>query len=257
MRPLSLAAGTILETQPLDCVEVAAAAGFDRVGVRIEPPVRPDARLVRELRSRLDASSCSVLDLEVVRLGVDETDEREYVDLAAALDAPYVLTISLEPDESATTARIAALADYGRAAGVRIIVEFMVFSAIPTLAAAVRIAEAADADVLVDALHLARSGGSLAELAVVESARLPYVQICDAPAAMLATPAACLHEAVHGRLVPGAGALPVRELIEAVAPDTLLSIEVQSDELSCLEPGERAAHLAAAARSFLTEPARP
>ena len=257
MRLLSLAAGTIPETQPLDCVDVAAAAGFDRVGVRIEPPVRPDAPLVRELRSRLDASACSVLDLEVVRLGVDETDERAYVDLAAALGAPYVLTISLDPDESATTARISALAAYGRTAGVRIIVEFMVFSAIPTLTSAVRIAEAADADVLVDALHLARSGGTPADVGAVDPTRLPYLQICDAPAAAPATPKTCRHEALHGRLAPGAGALPVRELVDAVAPDTVLSVEVQSDELFRLESRARAARLAAAARSFLAEPARP
>jgi sugar phosphate isomerase/epimerase len=254
---LSLAAGTIPESQPLECVDVAAAAGFDRVGVRIEPPVRPDAPLVRELRSRLDASPCALLDLEVVRLGVDETDEREYVDLAAALGAPYVLTISLDPDESATTARIAALATYGRAAGVRIIVEFMVFSAIPTLTSAMRIAESADADVLVDVLHLARSGGTPADVAAVDPARLPYLQVCDAPAAAPTTPTACLHEALHGRLMPGAGALPVREVVDAVAPDTVISVEIQSDDLFRLDPWARAARIAASARNFLAEPACP
>jgi hypothetical protein len=56
---------------------------------------------------------------------------------------------------------------------------------VKTVDDAVRIVEQAQhpaGAVLVDALHLRRSGGSPADLAAVPTRRLPYAQLCDAPA---------------------------------------------------------------------------
>ena len=39
-----------------------------------------------------------------------------------------------------------------------------------------------NASVLIDNLHLARTGGTVADVAAVAPERLPYVQLCDAPA---------------------------------------------------------------------------
>ncbi len=60
----------------------------------------------------------------------------------------------------------------------------MKYCPVPTLAAAVRIVRGAGhpaGAVLVDALHLRRSGGSPADLAGVAADLLPYGQLCDGP----------------------------------------------------------------------------
>lgn len=254
MHQFALAAGTVPDAQPIDCFDVAAAAGFDRVGLRLEPPPPVDAAVVREICARRDDSQCSVLDLEVIRLGPewDPGEGRAYTDLAHEIGADYLLCISLDRDEGRTTDRIAALAQYAAAANVRVILEFMVFTQLRTLTDAVRVARAADADVLVDALHLHRSGGTPSDVRAASAAvGLPYVQLCDAPLSGPDDPATCRDEALHHRLAPGEGELPVRELVDAITPMPIVSVEVQSDVLARLDPFDRARRFAEAARSVI------
>ena len=77
--------------------------------------------------------------------------------------------------------------------------------------------------VLVDTLHLARSGGSPDDLRAVPSRLLPYLQVADAPAAPPGPERDTLREeALHGRLLPGEGELPLEATLAAV-PDVPLS----------------------------------
>jgi hypothetical protein len=76
-------------------------------------------------------------------------------------------------------------------------------------------------------LHLSRSGGSPADLAAVDPALLPYLQVADAPAAVPVDLASLVDEARYGRLLPGEGVLPIRDVIEAV-PMVPLSFELRS-----------------------------
>jgi sugar phosphate isomerase/epimerase len=104
---------------------------------------------------------------------------------------------------------------------------------------------------LVDALHLARSGTSPKQLG---SARIGYVQICDAPIAGPVDEASLAIEARHRRLLPGHGELPLTDLIEAVAEGVPMSVEVQSDELvRTTSPERRAAMAMAAARQVIAQ----
>jgi hypothetical protein len=76
------------------------------------------------------------------------------------------------------------------------------------------------------------------------------VQLCDAP---LPAPADgdLVHEARHGRLPPGAGELPLGELLECVPDGIVISVEVQSTVLGELPPAERARLLHDAARGVI------
>jgi hypothetical protein len=63
----------------------------------------------------------------------------------------------------------------------------------------------------------------------VDPALLPYLQLADAPAA--GPPAEGLyHEAVHGRLLPGDGGLPLPDVLRVV-PGVPLSVELRSQRL--------------------------
>jgi sugar phosphate isomerase/epimerase len=81
--------------------------------------------------------------------------------------------------------------------------------------------------VLVDPLHLARSGGTVDDVRRLPAGLLPYLQFCDAASA---GPAPDLEaagaEARRTRLPPGDGALPLAGLLAAVPPSAALSLEV-------------------------------
>ena len=81
------------------------------------------------------------------------------------------------------------------------------------------------------ALHLARSGGTPEDLIGLEPRLLPYLQIADALAEPVDPSLAGLREeALHGRLLPGEGDLPLAALVAAV-PDVPLSVEMRSRQL--------------------------
>ena len=124
-------------------------------------------------------------------------------------------------------------------------------SPIGTLADAVGVVEEVghpNGAVLVDTLHLARSGGIAGRTRGVSPRLLPYLQVADAPAEPPARRGELRDEALHGRLLPGEGALPLDAALAAV-PGVPLSLELRSATLMTRfpDPLERAvAGLAAA-----------
>ena len=82
---------------------------------------------------------------------------------------------------------------------------------------------------LVDAIHLSRTGGAPADLADVPPRYIRSAQLCDAPSQRPATNEAIIQEARSGRLPPGDGELPLRELLAALPQDTALGVEVPMD----------------------------
>lgn len=232
MRMLSLAAATAPAASRLELIHNAAAATFDAVGLRFDlyPPTRAE---IRSLRSALELTGLTLLDAEVVRIGThDASTIAGVIEAAGELGAQYLLAVSDIDDDSATGAALAELSEQASVVGMRVVVEFMRFTGIRTLQHAYEIVEATgdpSIGVLVDPLHLARSGGHPSQLAAVDHSRLAYVQLCDAPAQ---APAGGLdgliEEARHSRLLPGSGALPLDELLQAV-PLVPISVEVHND----------------------------
>jgi sugar phosphate isomerase/epimerase len=122
-----------------------------------------------------------------------------------------------------------------------------------------RVDGADDAGVLVDALHLVRSGGTAAQVGVYAAEfpeMFPYVQICDAP---LLSPrggvAQVRDEAVHRRLLPGEGELPLLPLLAALPAGIPLCIETPVAALVARSDITRAAAAFAAAGRLLHDAA--
>jgi sugar phosphate isomerase/epimerase len=232
---LSLAAGAVLDTRGVETVRAAREAGFPAVGLWIEPHEWDAARL-RETRHALDDSGVVALDVEVVRFkpGVALDDAKRVVDIGVALGARHLLTISLHPDPAVTAVELAELNAYAEPGGLSVVLEFMVFTTVRTLADAVAIATEAGAGVLVDTLHLIRSGGSVADLAAVDPQLFPYAQLCDAPS--LGPPSVesgdrFVVEALDGRSCPGDGGLDVSGFVAAMPAGTPMSLEIRSKDL--------------------------
>jgi len=258
---ISLASGVVPEFGPLETISAAASGGFDAVGLWIEPPAWTP-QLTQEVKSRLSGSGLELLDVEVVWLKPGPADRAHFrcLDIGMELGAKNVLVVSSDPDMGANAAKLRELCVHAEPAGMRVSLEFGLFTEIKTIGQALAVIGAADhpaAALLIDPLHLARSGGTPDDVAGVAATLLPYAQFCDASATgpSAADPAGIIREAVDERLQTGDGALPLQALLRALPRGIPLSIELRSRALreGWPDPAERARETARATRRFLAE----
>lgn len=244
---------------PVRCVELAAEAGFDGVGLRVlgEPPDR--ATLAR-VRRALDTTGVQLLDLELVVLGADglpSSADARVLDTARELVPAHLTVVSHATDPARSAVGLALVADALADTPVVPALEFLPSSGVRRLADArevlARVAPRRAA-LLVDVLHVVRAGDDPGVVAEVAD-QLPYVQLSDASASPAdATPRGLLREAVHGRVLPGHGGLPLHAFLRALDPATPLSVEVLSRELvATTAPLERAVAARRATEALLAE----
>lgn len=259
-RLLSLSHFTVIEADPLTLVDVAAEAGFDAVGLRVvKPPgaaeianVAGDGALRRDIKRRLTSTGIRLLDIEAIWVlpETDVDDLRPALDAGAELGARNVLVCGFDPEHARLAANLARLCSETNARGLRLMLEFLPYTHIRTLREAhdmLRDIAPADAGILVDALHLSRSGGSPADLAGYDPGLFSYFHLCDAPAAQ--PPADELRaEARGGRLYPGEGGLWLRDFVKAFPPGAAAAIEAPSARHAARPFAERARLAAEACR---------
>ncbi|WP_439568627.1 sugar phosphate isomerase/epimerase family protein [Sphingopyxis sp.] len=245
---LSLAAGVMPEFSPGQTVAAAAASGWPAVGIWYDPATWTPATTI-EIRDRIADAGLVALDIEVIWLkpGPDDPAHFAAIDAGAAIGARHVLAVSSEPDPAQTAAKLARLSDHAAAAGMRVCLEFAAFTTVGNVQSALAILDQSGCDdvgLLIDPLHLARTGGAPADLAAIDPRRFPYAQFCDAPAhgPPPSDVPAIIHEALDLRLMPGDGALPLAELLAVLPRDAPLSVELRSAALreGWPDPAERA-----------------
>jgi len=235
---LGVAHLTALQLAPARLVREARHAGFSAVGLRLHPvmagalayPVAAGSQAMRELRAVLAGEGVRVTDIEFVSLTA-QTRVADYQPLLAAgaeLGAVSLTVSGDDEDVARLTGNFAALCEMARGHGLRVDLEFMRWRPVATLQQACAVvtgAGQANSGVLVDALHLFRSGGQVADIGAVDPHLLRAVQLCDAP--MLApAEALIIAEAREGRLLPGEGQLPLATLLAALPGDVEISVEV-------------------------------
>jgi sugar phosphate isomerase/epimerase len=273
-RAIGLEHLTLLEIAPPELVTLAAAAGFDTVGLRVGPvtpdeatwPLYPGSPMLAETRRRCADSGVLVHAVEAIALGPGSVlaGQDRVLETAAALGARYLNVICDDPDTGRFTELLAALVTMARAAGVRPVIEFTAYRPIRCLADAVAIARQTGGGILLDTLHIQRCGASVAEIAAVDPALLTYLQLCDAPRQQphgLRIPAAMprgqraaagddrVLEARTMRLLPGEGELPLAALLAALPGDMLVSVEAPSAAaLAATSPDDYAAQARRAVR---------
>jgi len=260
---LSLAYLTVNGAKPVDHLEAAAAGGFDAAGLRIvalshlniDYGVIGNRERIREINRARERTGVQVFDIEVFTLG-EKTDVAQLMpalETSAEIGASFVQAVSEDPDAARAAATFAALCDAASGFGLSVSLEFMRFRTLRTLQDTLALLEAAgrpNSGVLVDALHLARSGGSAAAVATVPRERVAYMQLCDAPAQ--APPIDHLaHEARTERRMPGDGDLPLEDLFDALPDDVPISVEVPRSSDVDRSAKERAVLAGAATRAWL------
>jgi sugar phosphate isomerase/epimerase len=270
MPKFSLAALTVLELAPPELVEVAAACGYDHVGIRLLPavpgalayPLMDDAAALKETLARLDATGVTVADLEVVAFRPETEIEKftSFFETGVRLGARNILVAGYDTDLGRFADRFAGFCEAAGRFGLTADLEFMPWTAVPDLRTAARlVAESGqpNAGVLVDALHFDRSGSSIDELAHVPTTRLHYWQLCDGPAERPATTEEMMHAARYERMFPGEGGIDLVSLARAMPADIAISIEVPTATLAYTVDAEARARRALEGARKVIAAARP
>jgi sugar phosphate isomerase/epimerase len=264
MPPLSLHHLTMIEASPVQLVEAAAAGGFDHCGLRLVAPrpgdpladIAGDRDVVRQVERRLRHAGVRLLDIEAVWLGPETDMEtlRQPLEVGASLGARYVLTVGNDDNRERFAETFARFCDLAAGIGLIVMLEFITYCAVNSLAEARRVVEGsgrANAGILIDTLQFFRSGAEPAALDGLPASAFPYMQLCDGLRAAPATLEARRHEARTDRRLPGEGELPVAELLRHLPPGIPLSLEAPTAALRGLPHGEQGRLAGEAVRRFL------
>jgi sugar phosphate isomerase/epimerase len=260
-----IAPTTLQDTAPLEYIAATAAAGYDGIGLRVHRspglpffPVVGDTALIAEMKQRIADSNLDVFDLYSFYLQPD-TDVAAFapaMELGASFGAKYATVMGADTDWSRQRDNFVRACDLAAQFGLVCSLEFAVIRPLATLPQTVRlIAESGrDAVICIDPLHLARSGGSPADLKTLDAKYFPYAQISDGvlePGEP--NPALFGKLSLGTRAMPGEGTLPLRELLAALPPNIPLSVELPiSLAPQGTTPHEWAKTTLARTRRFLT-----
>jgi sugar phosphate isomerase/epimerase len=265
-RVISLHQLTALDADPVDLIDIAGASGYDAVCVFVHAPKRKDQfsaqdlfrtvthKHVATIRARLRERNMQVCNVEYFPIdeNANPADWIEALDVAAEIGATRATAHVHDTDWSRAADRFAQLCDLGGRRGLRIGLEFNARSKCPTIddaASFLTQAAASNSDIVLDTLHLMRSGGTAADVRRHRD-RIGYVQICDGP---LLISASYLDEALFERKTPGAGEFPLASLLDAAPADVPISVEMPSRTLQAagVTPHDRAAMFMQAVRGLV------
>ena len=168
------------------------------------------------------------------------------------LGAKRVMVCGHDADEGRVTALFAAMCDAAAGFGLGVDIEFMPWLGVKSLAQAERVVSGAgrpNGGILVDALHLHRSGANPADLASVAPRHFHHMQLCDGPIAQPASLSAIADESKYGRRFPGDGALPLQALLRALPAG--IPISVETPVAAGMTPEDRAMRAFTATRALL------
>jgi sugar phosphate isomerase/epimerase len=248
---MSAAGGRPVVLHPVEELMAAAArSGFQGIGLDWFTLRDAEARGVDLPRLAELAEELGLTWTDLAALGLDgdgSKDARVSRSMArrcAALSIPVCgLVVSSRPSD-AVVARVAASAQIFAAVGVRLALEFLPYSGVRSLAEARDVCARVGYDacgVMIDTLHLLRSGGTATDIVALDAVEIACVQLADGPAD---PPADLVDESRNARELPGAGAFDLSAFtagLVSVGYVGTVSIEVLSANLRSLEPDDLAA----------------
>ena len=245
----------------LDCRNISLAIapltenprGYPAWSFRDDPALRRDT--VAALRNH--GVSVSLGEGFLCRPGVGLAQSGPDLDIMCELGARRVNVLSLDDDPARALDELGAFAALAAARGLETMLEFIPGMPIGDLAAAIaaiRHVGRRDFRLLVDVMHVFRSGATVAELATLDPADVGYIQLCDVPLASTFDDYA--YEALHERLAPGQGELPLHEALAVLPRDVPVGLEVPKLTLAKggATPKEWLAVAIRAARALLNDP---
>lgn len=264
MRKWSLDHLTVAGVRPRELVEVAVRAGYDAVGpfigigssqemqgISLLPGDPDTVAISRQLRdSGLFINNVDGFNTSPA-IALDEW--RAGIEVAARMGSRAIVLHQVDEDLARGFDRYCQLSDYAGESGLGVRLEFTPLTKVPTLGDAIDFCTrigGSKVGILVDILHLYRSGGDVETLEAADADLIKGAQLSDAP---LRATEDYWREAVYRREAPGQGELPIRDFLSALPSDIVVGVEVpdRSQERSLEEHVDRAKSLLAESRALL------
>lgn len=230
---------TMLGLGPVEHVAMAADLGCGAVSMGLSQlpfnphgypawSLRDDAPLRRELKAALRDRGVAISIAEGMSVSpqADAADRAADMDLFAELGALRINSVDMGVERGRALDQLARLCEMAHERGMEFSIEFcpaFTIGSLPAALEAVRHIGDDRAKVLIDTMHFFRSGGTVAQIAALDPALIGHVQLCDAPAR---SGPDYLKEAMTGRMIPGAGDLPLRQFVDALPRGQTLGLEV-------------------------------
>ena len=263
---LSLSHLTVLDATPLELIDAAVAGGFNSIGLRIVPPqpadvifpVIGDEPLIRDILTKMDDCGVGVLDTEAVWLAAHTrvAELEPAMELSARLGAHNMLVVGNDDDEERQLDNYVRLCDLAAGYGLTAALEYIPYCRIGNLRQAqdlVRAANRPNAKVLIDALHVMRSGDGQAGLSALVPEYYAYCQLADFAGPRPESTELLRREARTDRLYPGQGEAPLKEILAAFSAGFPIGVEAPGLEYAQLPVVERGRLCGEATRRFLSE----
>lgn len=225
---------------PVEFIELVAKLDCPRIGLAPAPIVtlpglyeawdlRSNAALHRDTAKALRDNGVTITVAEgfLIMPGIPTERLAAEMDLMAELGAKQLNAVCLEAEFAANVEGFGKFAELADERGLSVTVEFMPGMTIGSLAAAealVREVGRDNAGILVDAMHMYRSGSTTAELAALDPRHIRYAQLCDVLAVPLIENYA--DEARFHRRAPGEGDLPLADFVKALPKDVTIGLEI-------------------------------
>lgn len=231
---------TIPETHPVDQIEIAAACGYDGVGLRpisMHLPGEPDYSfthddLFENVRAALARTGIRLYDIEVARID-DETDVRSYepeLARAAQLGAQFVITSVWTDNRAYALEQLKILGGLCEKYGLLLNLEFMGFSCVKTMEEAQEVISQVGCQslrLMVDLLHAHRAGVTAESLKQVPAGKLGFIHLCDGPAWVPPVDHPDMKGvAREGRLYVGEGGIDIAGMLKAMPDVPYYSFEL-------------------------------
>lgn len=227
------------------------ALGYPRFSLKDDAGLRKT--LVAAMNDR--GVTISLGDGFLIVPGADMGAFADDLDVLAELGVPRINVVSLDPDLPRSFDQFAALTELAAQRDIQTLVEpvpGLTVGDMPTALAALRHVGRPDFRLLIDTMHLVRSGSGAAELAAVDPAHVAYAQLNDTT--LRPRIQNYMEEAMFERMVPGEGELPLRDILSALPADVVIEIEVpqRSLALAGVGPIDRLRPCVEAARRLLS-----
>jgi sugar phosphate isomerase/epimerase len=256
-----------LNAPPAETIGAAIAGGFKSVGIRItgrrlsDPytHVIGNPPMIKEIKHRAADGGIRLANISAYHLfpDVQLSHLQSVIETTAELGSKVIVAICNQPDDARFSDLFGRYCEMAGKYGIRIALEFMRYSNVRTIKRAEHIVKTwgqSSTGLLIDALHLDRSGGTVAAVAKVDPERIVFFQLCDAKK-LKASPSMeeLRSEARTRRLAPGDGELPLFDLLDTLPDSVEIEYEVPRPEQAHLPLEERARIAAERFRTYMAD----
>lgn len=244
-RPLVMHQITAMDLEPMNFVRLVGEIGCDRISMFTNSPDVilpgqtvsfdfPSISLAQkhETHALLTGLGIKLDGIEYfpITANVDLTGYIGGLALGAELGARRAVCHNHDPELGRAVDTIGTLSRLAAAEGLSLDIEFCPMTkgcaSLPEAVALVDAVSEANFRVSIDCLHLIRSGGTSADVAVLDARYIGNVQICDGHGTQTAE--VYMHE-THEREIPGKGDFPLHEILSAVPATLPIEIEVPAN----------------------------